>query len=118
VEDLRGFYDGIRVAISPVRFGSGVKLKTVQGMQYGVPTVATSIGAEGLTLPHGAGVHVADEPDVFARMLVRLMTDVEAWERSRQALIACVDRWTAMEASASWPRLLDDLYRGRQHGGA
>ena len=48
VNDLAAFYDGLRVAIAPLRFGAGVKLKTVQALQHGVPIVCTSIGAEAI----------------------------------------------------------------------
>ena len=41
VRDLAMFYGDARVAIAPIRFGAGVKLKTIEALQYGVPTVAT-----------------------------------------------------------------------------
>ena len=48
VPDLERFYDALRVAIVPIRYGSGVKLKTVEALQFGVPTVSTTIGAESI----------------------------------------------------------------------
>ena len=35
-------------AISPMRYGAGVKLKTIEALQFGVPIVATSVGSEGI----------------------------------------------------------------------
>ena len=46
--DLEAFYDELPVAIAPLRFGSGVKLKTVQALQHGIPFVSTNFGAEGV----------------------------------------------------------------------
>jgi len=110
VADLGAFYDQIRVAIVPNRFGSGVKLKTVQAMQYGVPTVSTSIGAEGLVLTSSKGLRISDDRVAFATDVVQLLTDEREWLQSRAVLIAQVSAWkSARAAGRTWPELLDEL---------
>lgn len=47
-EELARHYAGATVAIVPLRFGAGVKLKVVEAMSRGVPVVTTSVGAQGL----------------------------------------------------------------------
>ena len=47
-EALTARYRGARVAIVPLRFGAGVKLKVVEAMREGVPLVTTGVGAQGL----------------------------------------------------------------------
>lgn len=83
VPDLSSFYARIRVAISPTLIGAGVKLKTVEAVQYGVPVVATSEGAAGLPEEWHRAVAVADDPRDFADAVVNLMTDRRTWERRR-----------------------------------
>ena len=54
VEDLAAEYAGAAVVLAPIRFGSGVKIKLVEGLAQGLPGVATPAGAEGLAaLPPG-----------------------------------------------------------------
>ena len=53
--DIEAFYDELRVAIAPLRFGAGVKLKTVQALQHGVPVVSTKVGAEGVDTQRPTG---------------------------------------------------------------
>ena len=52
-----------------------MKIKTVEALQYGVPTVATSVGAEGIDLRGTAALLVADDARDFARGLISLLTD-------------------------------------------
>ena len=61
VRDLAGFYNGIRAAVSPTRFGAGVKLKTVEAVQYGVPVVCTEEAANGLSAELRSAVWVASD---------------------------------------------------------
>ena len=75
VADLSALYDRTRVVISPIRFGAGVKVKTVQALQYGVPVVSTSCGSEGIDTYGLDAIAVADDPNDFARSLVTLLSD-------------------------------------------
>jgi glycosyltransferase involved in cell wall biosynthesis len=110
VADLDTFYDRIRVIIVPNRFGSGVKLKIVQAIQYAVPVVSTAVGAEGLNLGSPTGLRIADAPQAFAAEVHRLLTDEKEWSRQRFALMAQAQAWTAARlAAGSWPELLAGL---------
>ena len=110
VADLDAFYDQTRVIMVPNRFGSGVKLKIVQAIQYAVPVVSTPIGAEGLNLESPTGLRIADDPLAFAADVHCLLTDEKEWSRQRLALMAQARAWTAARlAAGSWPELLAGL---------
>ncbi len=47
-EELAARYADARVAIVPLRFGAGVKLKAVEALSEGIPLVTTAVGAQGL----------------------------------------------------------------------
>lgn len=65
-EALLNLYSTSHCAVVPLRFGAGVKGKVLEAIQYGVPLVTTSVGAEGI--PDAEAVMaVADEPEAFAR---------------------------------------------------
>ena len=50
-------------------------------MALGVPTVVTSIAAEGMYLVHEDNCLIADDPENFADAVVRLWTSRALWER-------------------------------------
>ncbi|MBV9653416.1 MAG: glycosyltransferase [Acetobacteraceae bacterium] len=79
--ELASFYETARVAVVPLRFGAGMKLKVVEALRDGVPLVTTPVGAQGL--PGLAGVaSVATEPRAIADAVCRLLTDDAAWSRA------------------------------------
>jgi GT2 family glycosyltransferase len=86
VEDIDAFYDSARVAIAPLTYGAGVKIKTIEAIQHGVPVVATPVGAEGLGLTDGNAIDIAISAPEFALRVVRLLTDRETWEVRRNAM--------------------------------
>ncbi len=48
-EELSNLYDESKIGVIPLRFGAGVKGKTVEALYNGLPIVSTSIGIEGLS---------------------------------------------------------------------
>jgi len=79
VEDLDSLYDMVRVAIAPLRFGSGIKGKIGEALSRGVPAVTTTVGAEGFRFTSGYELIVADTPQEFAAQVVRLHVDEDHW---------------------------------------
>ncbi len=77
-EALARRYAEARVAVCPLRFGAGVKMKVVEAMHYGVPLVTTPAGAQGLDgIETICGVH--GDADGFAADVIRLLDDDALW---------------------------------------
>jgi GT2 family glycosyltransferase len=112
VEDLGALYAGARVAVAPIRFGAGVKIKTIEALQYGVPVVATTIGAEGIVLDDLRAIATADDPAAFADALAALLQDRTAWEASRSAALVQARAW-ADEPRRSWLAVFDEVLERR-----
>jgi GT2 family glycosyltransferase/glycosyltransferase involved in cell wall biosynthesis len=110
LSDLEGFYNSVRVAVSPTRFGAGVKVKTIEAIQYGVPIVCTSESASGLTPAMRQAVWVADDPADFAAALVDLLSNEWAWERQRRLCLQAVRGGDARSPSdirdQTWPSMI------------
>jgi glycosyltransferase involved in cell wall biosynthesis len=70
-----------RIAVVPLRTGSGTRLKILEAWAAGLPVVATSIGAEGLPAKHGEHLLVADSPVEFVQAVTRLLTCRELCSR-------------------------------------
>ena len=80
VADLASRYASARVAVVPLRFGAGVKLKIVEALREGLPLVTTPVGVQGLAgLADIIPVH--DQPAAFAAAVLRLLEDDAAWLR-------------------------------------
>ena len=80
--ELRELYRAARVAVVPLRYGAGVKLKVVEALREGVPLVTTSVGAQGLPGLEDVAA-ICDEPQDFADAACMLLTDGLTWaERS------------------------------------
>jgi len=61
------------VAIVPLRYESGTRFKILEAGVCGIPVVSTSLGAEGIPVTHGKAILIADEPELFAHSIVRLI---------------------------------------------
>jgi glycosyltransferase involved in cell wall biosynthesis len=80
VDDLEMMYKSHRVFVAPLRFGSGIKVKVVNGLYRGIPTVTTGVGAEGLKLVNGEDIYIADNETAFASSVVKLLKDQATWQ--------------------------------------
>lgn len=83
-ESLGNLYQTARVALVPLRFGAGVKGKTVEAMRLGLPLTSTSIGLEGLAgLP--PAIHRVDDPAHFTADALSLYQDQFAWAHRQRS---------------------------------
>ena len=72
------------MAVVPLRQGAGVKFKTVEALLHDVPTVTTTVGAEGITGPDlFAGL--ADDAATLADSVVRVLEHPEEHQRRSAA---------------------------------
>ena len=85
VPDLGPYYARARVAVSPLRYGAGVKGKILSGLAAGVPTVTTTIGNEGLGLRNGAEALIGDTSEELAGCIVALFEDPDLLDRLARA---------------------------------
>jgi len=83
-DDAKEVIQAARVCLAPLRFGAGLKGKLLEAMEYGTPSVTSTIGAEGMqrNLPWNGSV--ADDPEAFATAAVALYESQEHWHKSQQ----------------------------------
>ncbi len=73
------------LAIVPLRIGSGTRIKILQSLAMGLPTVTTSLGCEGLAVVDDQHLLIRDQPIEFATAIVGLIADPQWRDRLRQA---------------------------------
>jgi sugar transferase (PEP-CTERM/EpsH1 system associated) len=102
VDDVRPAMRDAAVYVVPLRIGGGTRLKIFEAMAMGKAVVSTTVGAEGLPVENGEHLLIADEPQLFARAVVRLFRDVErrrALEGAARALVVERYDWGAVSKS-------------------
>lgn len=66
-------YERSGAFVNPMLHGAGVKLKTIEAIQNGLPVVSTPVGNQGTGLEHGRDILVTDDPRQFALYIERLL---------------------------------------------
>lgn len=64
-----------RVAIAPMRSGSGIQNKILEAMACALPVVTTTLGKGSIAADPVAGLLVADDPATFRRTCIDLLTN-------------------------------------------
>ncbi len=98
--ELNGLYEEAKLAIIPLRYGAGVKGKTIEALYHGVPIVSTSIGLEGIK-----GIEQLatpqDEAADFATEVIALYNDEDKWKDVSQNGAAYVAEFLTSEKTAA-----------------
>lgn len=101
VEDLTPNLERACLMVVPVRVGSGMRVRILEAFARGIPVVTTTIGLEGIDARPGEDVLVADEPEDFAREVIRLAKDPDLQERlsnnGRELVEKVYDRKIALQ---------------------
>jgi glycosyltransferase involved in cell wall biosynthesis len=104
VPSVDPYYDAASIVVSPVRIGSGTKLKVLEALVRGKALVATSHSATGLGLRPGIDFELADDPRAFAEACTRLLRDPERRRQlgaaGRETVVRRFD-WNAIGQAAN-----------------
>jgi glycosyltransferase involved in cell wall biosynthesis len=73
-EELANYYKSCRVCVVPLRYGAGVKGKTIEAMYHRAVIISTSIGIEGLANIEEY-IDVTDTPEDFANKVIQFYTN-------------------------------------------
>ena len=92
------------VGVVPVISGTGIRLKLLEMLSMGIPTVCTSLGRLGTNCEDGVHLLIADEPESFASAVARLLGDICLREKLSRAGadIAPTHAWESF-----YPRILN-----------
>ena len=98
------------VAVVPVRYGGGTRVKILESFAHRVPVVSTTLGAEGLDVEDGVHLLLADDSEEFAAATVRLLRDVRLRVRLTEAAETLyLDRYDGRVADEGVRRLVEDV---------
>lgn len=101
--DLRRLVAASRVALAPMRCGSGQPLKILEAWAEGVPVVATSWAAAGTTGEPGRDLLVASGAGEWVEAVVALLDRTDVSSAIAEAARRCLERdYRAEPIAAAW----------------
>lgn len=83
VDDLEDFYNNARMVICPMLSGTGVKIKVLEALSFGLPVVTNRRGVDGLINKRNNGCIVTEDPKEFAEAIEKLIFDNKLYELIR-----------------------------------
>jgi glycosyltransferase involved in cell wall biosynthesis len=101
VADVRPHLASARIAVAPVRFGTGMRGKVLEALAMGRPVVTTPLGAEGLGARPGQDLLIAEGARETARAIQRLIADPALGLR-----IGCAGR-AFVSKELTWSRIAE-----------
>jgi glycosyltransferase involved in cell wall biosynthesis len=79
-----------------MRVGAGVQNKVLEYLALGLPTVTSSVGAEGIEVQDGVHLMIADKADRVAQLLIKIHETpqlAKSLSREGRELIGRAYRW-------------------------
>lgn len=93
VPDARPYFEAASVLLYAPERGSGMKVKVLEAMAYGVPVVTNADGVEGLPAADGVHAGVCDDDAGLIDRAVALLKDPALRDRRRRAARGLVESW-------------------------
>ena len=84
VESLDDVYLEHKLFVSPLLSGAGIKGKVLEAMAYGMPTVLTSVAAEGTGLVNNLNAFFAENENEFVDAIIELYSNESLLEQFSQ----------------------------------
>ena len=100
VPDLAAVYACTRLVLNPVQSGTGLNIKSVEALGFGMPLLATVSGSRGLEATHGHAIAVVDSPAEFAKTALTLLANSDELAQMSQRAHVFAQAWNATQTAA------------------
>ena len=84
VDNLEEFYTNAKLAICPMLSGTGIKIKVIEALSYGLPVVTNRRGVDGLQNKKNNGCLVTENPQEFANNIIQLSNNSEFYDKIKK----------------------------------
>lgn len=85
VENLEAIYQDSKIAICPMLSGTGLKIKVVEALSFGLPIVCNERGVDGMINKTNNGCLVTNNPEKFASYITKLSTDLNYYNKNSES---------------------------------
>lgn len=83
-ESVEKIFENARLLLAPIPFGAGIKGKLLDSMVNGLPSVTSTIGAEGMNGSMDWNGHITDDDSDFVKKAVELYNNENEWNKAQQ----------------------------------
>lgn len=83
-ESVKKVFDESRVLLAPIPFGAGIKGKLLDSMQFGLPSITTETGAEGMHGDLSWNGEIKEDLTEFAEAAIQLYQDENSWNLAQK----------------------------------
>ena len=83
-ESVETVFKTAKVLLAPIPFGAGIKGKLLESMQFGLPNVTSTIGAEAMHGNFEWNGFITDNENEFIEKAVLLYQDENLWQKSQE----------------------------------
>ena len=83
-ESVETVFNTAKVLLAPIPFGAGIKGKLLESMQFGLPNVTSTIGAEAMHGNFEWNGFITDNENEFIEKVVLLYQDENLWQKSQE----------------------------------
>ncbi len=109
VQDVEPYFLESRVFVAPLRYGAGMKGKIGHSLSYGLPTVTTSIGAEGMGLTDKCDVLIANKPDDIAKEILSICDNKDLWNYISKNALSKITHYSPISVENTIKSILNSL---------
>ena len=110
VDALGDLYRDAAVVVSPLRSGSGLKVKLVEALAHGKAMVGTSVTFQGVEHLAGTAALRTDDADAFAELIVKLLdNEGERQAQGSRALVAAEREFSPVKSREEFLRFASGL---------
>jgi glycosyltransferase involved in cell wall biosynthesis len=108
VDDLTPLYGNAALAVIPIHYGSGTRVKGIEAARYGRATLSTTVGVEGLRMKPDEHYYRADTAAEWIRVLTRFSLE-DASSMGKRAYQRLAPEFSADKAASIFSSLVGDL---------
>ncbi|MFS4473824.1 glycosyltransferase family 4 protein [Chryseobacterium sp. T20] len=107
IESLEEYYHHSKIAICPMLEGTGIKIKVIEALSYGLPIVGTERAIDGFPAKTSNGCLVSDHPEIFKDQIMSLLQDQSYYQDMKiQAEEYFKNNFSEEKAIEKWKKIL------------
>ncbi|XLP06766.1 glycosyltransferase [Alteromonas marina] len=109
VDDLSDLYSNSKVAICPMLHGTGLKIKIIEALSFGLPVISLPSGFEGLKTLNQSTVKAENAQD-FALKVQSVINSYEEWKMRAEFAVDLVENHYSINAVYT---MFDEVFKNR-----
>lgn len=106
-ESLEQYYHQSKIAICPMLEGTGIKIKVIEALSYGLPVVGTERAVDGFSSKVSNGCLINNSPEVFRDHLLSLLQNETYYTKIKHEVkVYFNDHFSEEKAVEKWKNIL------------